>query len=495
MALRGARIPLAVAGRLLFQRVGAVPSLSRGMLLRSVHEAAEGETLAAPSDFGGPRDELSPQEVVARLDDYIVGQGDAKRAIAIALRNRWRRMRVRDDMREEIMPKNILMIGPTGCGKTEISRRLAKFANAPFVKVEATKFTEVGYHGRDVDTIVRDLVEASATLVKELRRKQLEEAVDAAVEEQLVAAIAGGEAVRSDTVESVRKLLRSGAVENRTVMVDVPEESVPDSTISLSLPGGQSIMLSAADLFSRMGRRSPQKTRRQRVKVSEARDALREAEFQKRLQTADVKRDAVRLAEEHGIVVIDEIDKIVADPLRMSSSDASDEGVQRDLLPLLEGTTIKVPKFGDVRTDHVLFVCSGAFHSCKPADMLAELQGRLPIRVELKGLTAEDMYRILTEPKANLLEQQKALLGAEGVILEFDDEAVREIANRAAELNKSVENIGARRLNTVIERVMDDISFDAADNEKGSTVLVTKAMVDSKLAKIAGAKDLKKFVI
>jgi ATP-dependent HslUV protease ATP-binding subunit HslU len=481
-------------------RRGTSVARGRGDLGSVVSEAPRGE--CAP--WGPCFASTVASQVVARLDDYIVGQGDAKRAIAIALRNRWRRMRVRDDMREEIMPKNILMIGPTGCGKTEISRRLAKFANAPFVKVEATKFTEVGYHGRDVDTIVRDLVEASATLVKELRMRKYEDEVQRKVERKLLKALLGPEVTRGTAnVNEFAKweaMLREGLLEDRAVEVMVPDEPPPsmEDGMEIGMRGSNSVHVDAIALqvMDQFTGGEGGKSTLKKMSVRAARPILTQIELERRVRGADVKRDAVRLAEEHGIVVIDEIDKIVKPSNRpKSQSDASDEGVQRDLLPLLEGTTIEVPKFGNVRTDHVLFVCSGAFHSCKPADMLAELQGRLPIRVELKGLTAEDMYRILTEPKANLLEQQKALLGAEGVILEFDDEAVREIANRAAELNKSVENIGARRLNTVIERVMDDISFEANLREKGSTILVTKAMVDSKLDAIAKRADLARYVI
>ncbi|KAA0155492.1 hypothetical protein FNF29_01865 [Cafeteria roenbergensis] len=437
---------------------------------------------------------LTPQDVCDRLDEYVVGQPDAKRAIAIALRNRWRRMRVESEMRDEIIPKNILMIGPTGCGKTEIARRLAKLANAPFVKVEATKFTEVGFHGRDVDTIVRDLVEASATLVKELKRRQLEPVIEAAVEEQLLQALGGGDKTKADTQASLRKLLRDGTLDQRVVQVELPVAE-RDGTMDVALPGGQSMVFDASELLSRMNPGAKARTQTRKLKVEEARPLLLEAELQKRLQALDVKKEAVRLAEQHGIVVIDEIDKIVPDRTKMRGGDASDEGVQRDLLPLIEGTTVDVRKYGPVKTDHVLFVCSGAFHASKPSDMLAELQGRLPIRVELKGLTAEDLYRILTEPRANLLEQQKALMKAEGVTLEIDDDAIREMANRAAEINKSVENIGARRLYTVIERVMDDLSFEAADMEEGEAVRLTKALVEEKLENAMRGRDLKKFIL
>jgi len=438
---------------------------------------------------------MTPQDVCKSLDEFVVGQADAKRAISIALRNRWRRMRVSDDLRDEIIPKNILMIGPTGCGKTEIARRLAKLANAPFVKVEATKFTEVGFHGRDVDTIVRDLVEASATLVKELKRQQLGPAIDEHVDRLLVDALGGNDRAKEGTAQNVMALLRSGALEERVVQVEVPVDDSADGTMDVALPGGQSMVFDASEILAKMGQGRGARSTKRKLPVAEARPVLKEAELQRRLKGFNLKREAVRLAEEHGIVVIDEIDKIVPDRTKMRGGDASDEGVQRDLLPLIEGSTVEVRKYGPVKTDHVLFVCAGAFHTSKPSDMLAELQGRLPIRVELKGLTANDLYRILTEPKANLLEQQKALLGAEGVKLEIDDDAVRELANRAAEINKSVENIGARRLYTVLEHVMDELSFEAADMEDGATVRLTKALVEEKLEGAMKGRDLTKFIL
>ena len=445
---------------------------------------------------------LTPQDVCDRLDEYVVGQPDAKRAIAIALRNRWRRMRVESEMRDEIIPKNILMIGPTGCGKTEIARRLAKLANAPFVKVEATKFTEVGFHGRDVDTIVRDLVEASATLVKELRTKRVASQVERRVERKLLKALLGPEVASGggSAVERAKweAMLREGLLEDRSVELRLPADESPG--LDISLPGGESYRMDAAalGLLDRLsgGDGDSQRTSLRRMSVRAARSALSKLETDKLVRSDDVKKEAVRLAEQHGIVVIDEIDKIVPGATgQRSRGDASDEGVQRDLLPLIEGTTVDVRKYGPVKTDHVLFVCSGAFHSSKPSDMLAELQGRLPIRVELKGLTAEDLYRILTEPRANLLEQQKALMKAEGVTLEIDDDAIREMANRAAEINKSVENIGARRLYTVIERVMDDLSFEAAAMSEGTVVRLTKALVEEKLDALSKRGDLKKFII
>ena len=452
------------------------------------------------------------------LDDYIVGQADAKRAIAIALRNRWRRQRVDADIKDDIIPKNILMVGPTGVGKTEIARRLARFASAPFVKVEATKFTEVGYHGRDVDSIIKDLVEASAKVFREVKKRELQAEIQVAVDDILLNALAG-EQPDEVTRSQFLTLLREGDLEDMEVEVNVPkgeytQQRPPprtclphtysfaaqgDQSIEFSMGGsGQTVSVDPSELFSKLngqgGKRSNKEMRR--LKVKDARPALLDAELDARLADVDWRKESVNLAEQHGIVFIDEIDKIVTSSTRSyKGADASAEGVQRDLLPLIEGTTIDVKKFGPVRTDYVLFVASGAFSDAKPSDMLAELQGRLPIRVELQGLTADDMYRILTEPKNNLLKQQQALLGAEGVQLHFTDDAVRELAERSADMNKTVENIGARRLHTVLERVMDDLSFEAAAMEEGTSVTVDGQLVRDKLDGFAKRTDLKKFIL
>jgi len=463
-------------------------------------------------------------QTVQALDDYIVGQADAKRAIAIALRNRWRRQRVDADIKDDIIPKNILMVGPTGVGKTEIARRLARFASAPFVKVEATKFTEVGYHGRDVDSIIKDLVEASAKVFRDVKKRELQAEIALAVDDILLNALAGEQPDEATRTQFLA-LLRDGDLEDMEVEVNVPKgaycapacshlppcpparrHSPPtscaaqgDQSIEFSMGGsGQTVSVDPSELFSKLngqgGRRSNKEMRR--LKVKDARPQLLEAELDARLADVDWRKESVNLAEQHGIVFIDEIDKIVTSSTRMyKGADASAEGVQRDLLPLIEGTTIDVKKFGPVRTDYVLFVASGAFSDAKPSDMLAELQGRLPIRVELQGLTADDMYRILTEPKNNLLKQQQALLGAEGVTLQFTDDAVRELAERSADMNKTVENIGARRLHTVLERVMDDLSFEAAAMEPGTTVTVDGKLVKDKLDGFAKRTDLKKFIL
>ena len=402
-----------------------------------------------------------------------------------------------EELRPEIMPKNILMVGPTGVGKTEIARRLAKLAMSPFVKVEATKFTEVGFHGRDVETIVRDLTEAAYQLVKEIKTQELRDKIAPIVEDRLLELLVGD---NDQQKEEFRSLLQSGALDSRSVELDVPLSSGQDSDpIDINVGGGQSFTVDPTEIMQRAGvgggkgRRKP--SDRRRVTVKEARPLLESEEMEMRLAAMDLKQAAVALAEEHGIVVIDEIDKIVSNKSKRHGSDASSEGVQRDLLPLIEGTTVEVRRFGNVRTDHVLFVCSGAFHESKPSDMLAEMQGRLPIRVELTGLTRNDLLRILTEPRANLIEQQTALIGAEGIKLEFLPEALEALADHAAEINRTVENIGARRLYTVVERVMEDLSFDASEMEPGTVVKIDKALVEQKLKNVLKARDLKKFIL
>ena len=451
---------------------------------------------------------LTPREVVASLSAHIIGQEDAKRAIAIALRNRWRRLRLPQEVQDEIIPKNILMVGPTGCGKTEIARRLAKLCKAPFEKVEATKFTEGGYHGRDVDTIIKELMDASLSLVKELKTEAFREEVKPVVEARILEALTGPGAAE-DTVASFRDLLRAGALEEREIAVDVPVKEKgappvvpPELDVSVAAMGGGPAVLDLGEFMQRMmpgggggGRGGKAAVQRRTVKVREARGLLAEAEVDKRLAGVDLRREAVHLAEQNGIVVIDEIDKIVSNKSR-NSGDASSEGVQRDLLPLIEGTTIEVRRFGNVRTDYMLFIACGAFHEHKPSDLLAELQGRLPIRVELRGLDAADLERILTEPRYNLIAQQRALLRAEGVDLEFEPAAITEIARLAAAINREVENIGARRLHTVIERIMEDISFRADEVAgSGGRVVVDAALVRTKLAPMLEKTDLSRFIL
>lgn len=394
------------------------------------------------------------------------------------------------------------MVGPTGCGKTEIARRLAKLCRAPFVKVEATKFTEVGYHGRDVDTIVKDLLEASLTLVKELKTEAIRTDIGRAVEDRIIEAITGKGATE-DVVESFRSLLHAKALEDREIMVDVPVKEGGSKggefDVAVGGFGGAPIPVSM-DLGELMSKLSPGSrggrgtTQRRTLKVSEARTVLEEAEIEKRLAAFDLRKEAVTLAEQNGVVVIDEIDKIVSDRSR-HSGDASAEGVQRDLLPLIEGTTVDVRRFGQVKTDYMLFIAAGAFHENKPSDLLAELQGRLPIRVQLKGLDARDLERILTETRFNLLEQQKALLKADGLDLEFQPDAVKEIAKLAADMNRTIENIGARRLHTVIEKVMEDVSFTAPELPRDQPIVVTVELVRQKLLPLLQKTDLSKFIL
>ena len=449
---------------------------------------------------------------MSRLDEYIVGQGDAKRAIAVALRNRWRRMRVPDELRGEIMPKNILMIGPTGVGKTEVARRMAKLVRAPFVKVEATKYTEVGFHGRDVDTIVRDLVESSFSLVREVVTEEVRAHVRPSVRNALLRCLTG-ERSSEGTRSQLLSLLDAGKLEDSKVRISLPPDDAEadgDEHVDVAFgPGGPTVRLNPREIMERLrasgidaaaigvgpDRAESVTAKMETMSVREARSALEEAAVDRIVAPLDLRKEAVTLAEQHGIVFVDEIDKIVADKTRYRGGDASDEGVQRDLLPLIEGTTVDVRKFGNVRTDHMLFICSGAFHSSKPSDMLAELQGRLPIRVELKALTEKDLYRILTEPKANMVEQHKALIAAEGVTLDFKDEALREIAHFAAETNRSVENIGARRLHTILERVLEEISFTASEQAAGTVFTVDKALVQTRLAESLQRRNMRKFII
>ena len=435
---------------------------------------------------------LSPREIVSELDRHIVGQQDAKRAVAIALRNRWRRQQLPPGLREEVVPKNILMIGPTGCGKTEIARRLARLANAPFLKIEATKFTEVGYVGRDVDSIVRDLVEASITQTRDHARKNVQAKAELAAEERLVSALVG-EGASGETRMKFRRMLREGSLETREIEVQVSDAGGGMPIGMMDLPGAQGMqMQQMQDMLGKMfgGRTKPRK-----MSVAEARIALVKEEADKLLDQDQLTREAIANAENNGIVFIDEIDKVCARTGEggVRGGDVSREGVQRDLLPLIEGTTVTT-KHGPVKTDHILFIASGAFHMAKPSDLLPELQGRLPIRVELKALTREDFRRILTEPEHSLVKQYVALLGTEGVALTVTDDAVDALAELAAEINATVENIGARRLATVMERLLDEISFTASDRG-GETITVDGAMVRGRVAPLAASADLSRFIL
>jgi ATP-dependent HslUV protease ATP-binding subunit HslU len=434
----------------------------------------------------GPlQNDLTPKAIVAALDEHIVGQAEAKRAVAVALRNRWRRQRLSPELREEVTPKNILMIGPTGCGKTEISRRLAKLADAPFVKVEATKFTEVGYVGRDVEQIARDLVEDAIRLEKDRRRDAVREAASKSAMDRLLTALVGEHAS-----EATRESFRQRVVENAMNDVEVEVELEDSPQMPFDIPGGGNVgMINLSDMMSKaMGR---QNLKRRKLKVPDAWDKLVDEEAEKRMDQDDVARVALANAESNGIVFLDEIDKIAVSDVRGGS--VSREGVQRDLLPLIEGTTVAT-KYGPMKTDHVLFIGSGAFHLAKPSDMLPELQGRLPIRVELKALTEEDFVRILSETRANLVEQYRALIGTEEVTLEITQDAVREVAKIAAQVNESVENIGARRLQTVMEKLLEELSFEAEDR-RGETVTVDADYVHERLADLAQDADLSKYVL
>ena len=435
--------------------------------------------------------DFSPRETVSELDRFIIGQSDAKRAVAIALRNRWRRKQLEPDLREEVTPKNILMIGPTGVGKTEISRRLAKLAEAPFLKVEATKFTEVGYVGRDVEQIVRDLVEASVSMVRERRRKEVRARAEAAAEDRVVDALVGASASQS-TKDEFRRRLRSGALDDKEIELDIADTANPMQQLDLPGMGGNGVgMVSLGDIFGKaMGGR----TKRVRMTVQEAYRPLIDEESDNLLDDDAIAREAVRAAEEDGIVFIDEIDKVAGRSGEgRGGADVSREGVQRDLLPLIEGTVVNT-KRGPIRTDYILFVASGAFHLSKPSDLLPELQGRLPIRVELRALTRDDFKRILTEPEASLIKQYVALMEAEGVTLDFTDDAIDTLADVAVQVNESVENIGARRLHTVLERLLDEISFTAPDRS-GETITIDAAYVNERVASLAANADLSKFIL
>jgi len=433
---------------------------------------------------------FSPREIVSELDRYIIGQNDAKRAVAVALRNRWRRQQLDDDLREEVLPKNILMMGPTGVGKTEIARRLAKLAQAPFIKIEATKFTEVGYVGRDVESIVRDLMETAIHECRERLRKQVVAKAEILAEERVLDALVGDTASQ-DTRQKFRKMLREGELDDKEIEVEVVESNVggmPTFDIP-GMPGAQMGMLNIGDM---MGKAFGQQTTPKRMNVSDSYEILMDEESDKLLDEDLVIKEAADQVENNGIVFLDEIDKITARS-DARGGDVSREGVQRDLLPLIEGTTVTT-KYGTIKTDHILFIASGAFHLAKPSDLLPELQGRLPIRVKLRALTEEDFVRILTEPEASLIKQYVALMGTEEVTLDFTDEAVQELAKLAAEINSVIENIGARRLHTVMEKLLEEISFTATDRG-GETVVIDAALVQERVGDLVKGGDLSKFIL
>ena len=432
---------------------------------------------------------MTPKEIVSELDKFIISQGNAKRAVAIELRNRWRRMQLDKEMQEEVYPKNILMVGPTGVGKTEIARRLAKLANAPFVKVEATKFTEVGYVGKDVESIIRDLTEASVHMTRESMRETVKVKAEEAAENRVIDALVGKEAGEA-TRQSFRKKLREGALNDKEIEIEVADTASPFPSIEIpGMPGASVGMMSIGDM---MGNAMGPKTKKKKMSVEQSYDILIAEESDKLLDEDKVISNALELVQQNGIVFLDEIDKI-AHNTNARGGDVSREGVQRDLLPLIEGTTVTT-KHGIVKTDHILFIASGAFHYAKPSDLLAELQGRLPIRVELRPLTEEDFKRILTETDACLIKQYTALMATEGVTLSFDDSAIDEIAKISFDVNEKVENIGARRLLTVMEKLLDDISFTAPD-KSGETITIDADYVRNQVTDLTGTADLSKFIL
>lgn len=433
---------------------------------------------------------FSPREIVSELDRFIIGQKDAKRAVAIALRNRWRRQNLEGPIKDEVLPKNILMIGPTGVGKTEISRRLAKLANAPFIKVEATKFTEVGYVGRDVEQIVRDLVEAAIGLVRDVKRKQVLAKAQLTAEDRVVDALVGNNASPT-TKDSFRKKLRDGLLDDKEIEIEVRDSGGAISSFEIpGMPGGNVGMINLNDM---LGKAFGQRTKTRRVTVRDSHEILIQEESDNLLDDDQIVQEAIYITEENGIVFLDEIDKICARSDGGTGGDISREGVQRDLLPLIEGTTVAT-KYGPVKSDHILFIASGAFHIAKPSDLLPELQGRLPIRVELRPLVKGDFVRILTDTEASLIKQYIALMGTENITLTFTDDAIDAIANLAVEVNASVENIGARRLQTIMERVLDDISFTAPDRS-GESIIIDANFVHEHLGDLVKNTDLSRFIL
>ena len=433
--------------------------------------------------------DFSPREIVSELDKHIIGQHEAKRAVAIALRNRWRRLRLPEALRDEVLPKNILMIGPTGVGKTEIARRLAKLTNAPFLKVEATKFTEVGYVGRDVEQIGRDLMEVAIEMARERLRRDVKAKAELAAEDRVLDALCGSSASQ-DTRLRFRHKLRAGELADREIEVEVADAGGP---MQFEVPGQPGASVGMINIGDMLGKAFGGRTKKRKMTVSDSYDTLLREESDKLLDQERVVREARESVEQNGIVFIDEIDKITARSEFRGGGDVSREGVQRDLLPLIEGTTVST-KYGPMKTDHVLFIASGAFHVAKPSDMLPELQGRLPIRVELRSLTEEDFVRILSETRANLVTQYKALLATEDVTVMLGEDAVREIARIAAQVNDSIENIGARRLQTVMEKLLEELSFEAEDR-KGETVTIDAAYVRARLDGLAGDSDLSKYIL
>lgn len=441
---------------------------------------------------------LKPREVVDQLNNFIVGQADAKKAVAVALRNRWRRHQLADDLKGEVVPKNILMIGPTGCGKTEIARRIAKLSQAPFLKVEATKFTEVGFHGKDVDQIIRDLVDVSINMTRLRLKEEMKQEVKVACEERILDVLVGQFADENQR-ENFRSLLRDGTLDDRTIEIEVPPKGGEKGAAGApGAPGtsftydGNNPGFIADQIFKLAKSGNGRRPEKRKMTIAEARPLIEDMEAERLLDDCDIPKEAIASVEENGIVFIDEIDKLVSSS-DYRGADASSEGVQRDLLPLIEGSTIST-KHGNVNTDFILFIASGAFHSSKPSDLLAELQGRLPIRVTLQGLSQDDLYSILTEPITNLVRQQVEMLHTEKVTLVFEDEAIREIARIAHETNRSVENIGARRLHTVIERIIEEISFDAPDRA-GETITITKDYVNERVSEMLMASDLRKYIL